>query len=50
MQNILKVEISDRQLIGAVRNGLKQAESVLLEPYYEFTLEVPTENVGRGDE
>lgn len=27
----------------AVRNGLKQAESVLLEPYYEFTLEVPTE-------
>ena len=32
----------------AVRNGLKQAESVLLEPYYEFTLEVPTENVGRA--
>ncbi len=32
----------------AVRQGLKMAESVLLEPYYEFHLEVPTENVGRA--
>lgn len=32
----------------AVRQGLRQAESVLLEPYYEFSLEVPKENVGRA--
>ena len=32
----------------AVRNGLMYAESQLLEPYYEFSLEVPKENVGRA--
>lgn len=32
----------------AVRQGLKQAESVLLEPYYEFRLEVPQQMVGRA--
>ena len=32
----------------AVRQGLKKAESVLLEPYYEFRLEVPTESAGRA--
>ena len=32
----------------AVRQGLKKAESVLLEPYYEFRIEVPSENVGRA--
>lgn len=32
----------------AVRQGLMQAESVLLEPVYEFTLEIPTENVGKA--
>ena len=32
----------------AVRNGLMQANSVLLEPYYDFTLEIPTEYVGRA--
>ncbi len=32
----------------AVRHGLKCAESVLLEPYYEFKLEVPNESVGRA--
>lgn len=32
----------------AVRHGLMCANSVLLEPYYRFTLEVPTENVGRA--
>lgn len=32
----------------AVRQGLKQAQSVLLEPYYEFFLTVPQENVGRA--
>ncbi len=32
----------------AVRQGLMQAESVLLEPYYEFRLEIPPENVGRA--
>ncbi len=32
----------------AVRQGLRSAESVLLEPYYEYTLEVPNDNVGRA--
>ena len=32
----------------AVRQGLRSAKNVLLEPYYDFTLEVPTENVGRA--
>ena len=32
----------------AVRQGLMQAESVLLEPWYDFRLEVPGENVGRA--
>ena len=32
----------------AVRHGLKCAESVLLEPVYEFRLEVPSESVGRA--
>lgn len=32
----------------AVRQGLMQAESVLLEPCYEFRMELPTENVGRA--
>lgn len=31
----------------AIRQGLKKAESVLLEPYYKFKVEVPTENIGR---
>ncbi|MBS6397796.1 MAG: TetM/TetW/TetO/TetS family tetracycline resistance ribosomal protection protein [Clostridiales bacterium] len=31
----------------AVRQGLMKAENVLLEPYYEFRLEVPSETVGR---
>lgn len=32
----------------AVRQGLMQARSVLLEPWYEFTLTCPTEQIGRG--
>lgn len=32
----------------AVRQGLKKAQSVLLEPYYDFVLEIPSENVGRA--
>lgn len=32
----------------AVRQGLMQAQSVLLEPYYRFELEVPTEQIGRA--
>ncbi len=32
----------------AVRHGMCCAKSVLLEPVYEFTLEVPTENIGRA--
>ena len=35
-------------LYRAVRQGLKKAQSILLEPYYTFRLEVPTENVGRA--
>ncbi len=32
----------------AVRHGLKSAKSILLEPWYEFRLEIPTESVGRA--
>jgi len=32
----------------AIRQGLMQAENVLLEPYYEYRLEVPSEMVGRA--
>lgn len=32
----------------AVRQGLMKARSVLLEPYYEFRMELPMENVGRA--
>ncbi len=32
----------------AVRQGLKSAESVLLEPWYSFVLEVPSEQIGRA--
>ena len=38
----------DSLLNRAVRQGLMQAESVLLEPYYEFRLEVPSEMIGRA--
>lgn len=32
----------------AVRQGLRSAKSVLLEPVYNFILEVPTENLGKA--
>lgn len=32
----------------AVRQGLKRTESVLLEPVYEFRIELPTETAGRA--
>ena len=32
----------------AVRQGLRSAQSVLLEPVYRFTLTVPAENIGRA--
>ena len=32
----------------AVRQGLMQAESVLLEPFYNFRIEVPQEQIGRA--
>lgn len=32
----------------AVRQGLKEAESVLLEPYYAFRLEIPERLIGRA--
>ena len=31
----------------AVRHGLRNAKSVLLEPWYDFKIEVPSENIGR---
>ncbi len=34
--------------LRAVRQGLRSTTSVLLEPYYRFTIEVPSENVGRA--
>lgn len=32
----------------AVRQGLMKADSVLLEPYYRFTLEIPASRIGRA--
>ena len=32
----------------AVRQGLMMAESILLEPWYEFRLEIPSDQVGRA--
>lgn len=32
----------------AVRQGLKKAKSILLEPYYDYKLEVPSEMIGRA--
>lgn len=32
----------------AIRQGLKSTESVLLEPYYAFSLEVPVDAIGRA--
>ena len=32
----------------AVRQGLMQAESILLEPYYQFRMELPAESLGRA--
>ncbi|MBR3679986.1 MAG: TetM/TetW/TetO/TetS family tetracycline resistance ribosomal protection protein [Oscillospiraceae bacterium] len=32
----------------AIRHGLRSTESVLLEPYYDFELEIPAECVGRA--
>ncbi len=32
----------------AVRQGLMQAQSILLEPWYDFTLTVPAEQIGRA--
>lgn len=32
----------------AIRQGLRKAKNVLLEPFYEFTLEVPSNMVGRA--
>ena len=32
----------------AVRHGLRKAESILLEPFYNFTLEIPSECTGRA--
>ena len=37
-----------RATYRAVRQGLRKAKSILLEPYYEFRMELPMENVGRA--
>ncbi len=34
--------------IRSFRNGLMKAESILLEPYYDFVLTVPSEQIGRA--
>lgn len=34
--------------LRAVRNGLMKTENVLLEPWFRFRIELPTENVGRA--
>lgn len=34
--------------LRAVRNGLMKAENILLEPWFSYTIELPTENVGRA--
>ena len=45
---IQKAEISDRRAYRAVRQGLRKAKSVLLEPYYGFEMELLPEHVGRA--
>lgn len=37
-----------RATYSAVRQGLMKAKSILLEPYYSFVLEIPTQNMGRA--
>jgi len=32
----------------AVRHGLRRADSVLLEPYYDFVIDLPLDNVGKA--
>ena len=32
----------------AIRQGLMQAENILLEPYYEYRMEIPSEVIGRA--
>ena len=32
----------------AIRQGLRLAESILLEPYYDYEIELPAENVGKA--
>lgn len=32
----------------AIRQGLRTANSILLEPIYQFTLEIPSENIGKA--
>lgn len=32
----------------AIRHGLMRADSILLEPFYKFTMELPTEKIGRA--
>ena len=34
--------------LRAVRQGIRSTNSILLEPYYSFMLEVPNENIGRA--
>ena len=47
MSNTQKAVISGGN-IPCSTQGLKEAESILLEPYYSFRLEIPKEMVGRA--
>ena len=48
-QRLIMTHLDFRQsTYRAVRQGLMKAESVLLEPMYEFRLEIPLENLGRA--
>ena len=49
--SVLEQDVSDQVHdvpVAGVRNGLMQAESVLLEPFYEFTLILDRQYIGRA--
>lgn len=48
MKSIPRAAISARPFAAAIRQGLEQAESLLLEPYYAFTLALPLACVGHA--
>ena len=48
MRSIRRAVISDRQLTVLSVRDFAKAKNILLEPYYEFRLEVPAEMIGRA--